>query len=111
MAELAGAAVGAVPKFPVQYQSTAHAGADRNVEHVPSALADSVLALGERSGVGVIFQEGGQTDGLGHAIHQRNFPPARQVGRFMNHAGPPIERSGRADPHGREFRDVHGRAG
>ena len=85
VADLRAGAVGAVEQFPLHHDAAAHAGAQRDEDHVVTALAAALPEFAQRRHVGVVARLYGEAGQLGELLGNVEHIPA-QIDAPVHHA-------------------------
>ena len=95
MADLRAGAVGAVEQFPLHHDAAAHAGAQRDEDHVVTALSAALPEFAQRRHVGVVARLYGKAGQLSQLLGNVEHIPA-QIDAPVHHALG-VDRAGNAD--------------
>ena len=98
MPEFAGHAVHAVPNLAAHYYSATDAGAEGQHRHVVKIFRRAQPFLSHGGRIGVILQNDLRLQALLDLCTDRRIDPARQIGRFANHASLHVDNAWYADP-------------
>ena len=85
VADLRAGAVGAVEQFPLHHDAAAHAGAQRDEDHVVTALSAALPEFAQRRHVGVVARLYGEAGQLGQLLGDVEHIPA-QIDTPVHHA-------------------------
>jgi hypothetical protein len=83
---------------PIQNQSRAKSGSEREKNHVPATSACAELMLRDSPGIGVVLNGTTYAEFFFKDRLHRNRIPRRQIGGLLDDAGNPVERAATADP-------------